>query len=392
MKHSLSPTFSAQKAYPFLSAETKMAPRGRPIRPRGASFWTSGTCALAAFILAGCASTPTPPPPTTVVSDLVAPANPPQLDPALLQLPPDPFTLGPGDKMEIEFMGDLTSRTSVEVGPDGKIYFYLLPGIDVWGLTLPEAKDLIAEKSEMFMRKKPAVAITLREVGSKRIWILGRLNNPGVFQMSGPTTLLDAVAEAGGPTPAIETNGPGSPTAATVDLQRSFVLRHGQLLPVDFQRLILEGDLSQNIYLQPGDFVYLSSALAQTVHVLGAVSVPGAVTSGKDLTLIQTIASAGGTIKDAYLSHVAIVRGSLTQPTISIVDYQAIVKGTASDVFLEPHDIVYVPYTPYRTLTRYMDLILLTFVQTVGVNEGAHIINRNSVPIGASVQVNPIIQ
>ncbi|HTB81363.1 MAG TPA: SLBB domain-containing protein [Opitutaceae bacterium] len=320
------------------------------------------------------------------MNNLVAPASP-QLDPTLLQLSTDAFTLGPGDKMEIEFIGDLSSRTSVEVGPDGKIYFYLLPGIDVWGLTLPQAKDLIAEKSEMFMKKKPGVAITLREVGSKRIWILGHLNNPGIFPMSGPITLLDAVAEAGGPTAAIETNGPGSPKTATADLRRSFVLRRGQMLPVDFQRLILEGDLNQNIYLQPGDFVYLPSATARTVHVLGAVALPGAVSSDNEITLIQTIASAGGTIKDAYLSHVAIVRGSLTQPTISIVDYQAIVKGAASDVFLEPHDIVYVPYTPYRTLTRYMDLILQTFAQTVGVNEGAHAVDSNASQVGVSVQV-----
>jgi polysaccharide export outer membrane protein len=382
-------TLSAQATYPALVAETTMAPHGRPTRPRGALCWASCASALAAFVLAGCASAPAPRPPTTPVSDLVAPPAPAQLDPALLQVPSDAFTLGPGDQLDIEFIGDLTSRTRVEVGPDGKIYFYLLPGIDVWGLTLPEAKDLIAEKSEMFMRKKPVVAISLREVGSKRIWILGRLNNPGVFQMPGPMTLLDAVAGAGGPTAAAETNGPGSQRMATVDLQRSFVLRHGQLIPVDFQRLLLEGDLTQNIYLQPGDFVYLSSAMARTVHVIGAVATPGAVTSGGELTLIQTIASAGGTIGNAYVSHVAIVRGSLTSPTISVVDYDAIIKGTAPDVFLEPHDIVYVPFTPYRTLTRYMDLILRTFVQTVGANEGAHAINRNSGPVGINVQVTP---
>jgi len=392
MKSSPSPAFRVQIAYPLLSAGAMVMPCKRPIRLRGIFFRVTCASALAAFVLAGCTSTPVAPPATTSVSNLVAPANPPQLDPALLQLSTDAFTLGPGDKMEIEFIGDLSSRTSVEVGPDGKIYFYLLPGIDVWGLTLPQARDLIAEKSEMFLRKKPGVAITLREVNSKRIWVLGHLNNPGIFPMSGPVTLLDAVAEAGGPTAAIETNGLGSPKMATADLRHSFVLRRGQMIPVDFQRLIFEGDLSQNIYLQPGDFVYLPSAMARTVHVLGAVALPGAVASDNGITLIQTIASAGGTIKDAYLSHVAVVRGSLTQPTISIVDYLAIVKGTAPDVFLEPHDIVYVPYTPYRTLTRYMDLILRTFVQTVGVNEGAHAVSSKAGSVGVNVQVNPGIR
>jgi polysaccharide export outer membrane protein len=349
--------------------------------------------ALAALVLSGCADVAAPTADRhstpTAVTNLVPAPETHRLDPALLQFPSDVFTLGPGDRMEIEFIGDLSSRTSVEVGPDGKIYFYILPGLDVWGLTLPQARDLIAEKSEMFLKKRPEVSITLREVGSKRIWILGRFNNPGVFPMSGPITLIDAVAQAGGPTSAIETNGPGSPKTATADLQRSFVLRDGHLLPVDFERLIAQGDLSENIYLKPGDFVFLPSATARTVHVLGAVALPGAVSSGSEVSLIQTIASAGGTIKDAYMTHVAIVRGSLTSPTISIVDYQAMVKGEVPDVLLEPHDIVYVPFTPYRTLTRYVDLILQTFVQTVGVNEGAHAISSKASAVGVNVQVNP---
>lgn len=357
------------------------------------SRWIPGAGGLFALVLGGCESMTSYPaashPPAAPLANLVAAPAPPQLDPALLQFPSGAFTLGPGDTMEIEFIGDLASRTSVEVGPDGKIYFYLLPGLDVWGLTLPQARDLIAEKSAMFLKKKPDVAITLREVGSKRIWVLGHLNNPGVFPVPGPMTLIEAVAAAGGPTAAIETSGPGSPKTATADLRRSFVLRNGQILPVDFQRLILEGDLSQNIYVQPGDFVYLPSATARTVHVLGAVAVPGAVTSGADITLVQTIASAGGTIKDAYLSHVAIVRGSLTRPSISIVDYQAMVRGATPDVLLEPHDIVYVPYTPYRTVERYVDLILSTFAQTVGVNEGAHAVSNRSTAVGVNVQVSP---
>lgn len=354
-----------------------------------------GAGALAGLMLTGCASAArqraarAAPTATTAPANLVPTPVAVPLDAALLEVPRGAFTLGPGDRMDIEFIGDPASRTSVEVGPDGKIYFYLLPGVDVWGLTLPQARDLIAERSEQFMRKRPDVAITLREVGSQRIWMVGHLNRPGVFPMPGPMTLLEAVSEAGGPTAAIATNGPGSPFTPTADLRRSFVLRRGQMLPVDLHRLILEGDLSQNIYLQPGDFVYLPSATARTVHVLGAVALPGVVTAGDEITLIQTIASAGGTIKDAYLSHVAIVRGSLTQPTISVVDYQAIVKGRASDVLLEPHDIVYVPYSPYRTLTRYVDLILQTFARTEGVNQGIRAFSNDSTPAPVVVPVVP---
>ena len=49
---------------------------------------------------------------------------------------------------------------------------------------------------------------------------------------------------------------------------------------------------------------------------------------------------------DAYLSHVAVVRGSLSQPQLTVVDYGAIIKGRAQDVLLEPGDIIYVPNAP----------------------------------------------
>jgi len=81
------------------------------------------------------------------------------------------------------------------------------------------------------------------------------------------------------------------------------------------------------------------------------------------------------------------VRGSLAQPKIAVVDYKQIVKGQAPDVLLEPGDIVYVPFTPYRTLVRYADLILKTFVQTVAVNEGARAVSRNVGPVGVNIGV-----
>src|SRR6185312_1550364 len=61
----------------------------------------------------------------------------------LLQPSTENYTVGPGDRLEIEVLGDPTTRESVLVGPDGKIYFYLLPGIDAWGLTLAQVREKI---------------------------------------------------------------------------------------------------------------------------------------------------------------------------------------------------------------------------------------------------------
>jgi len=174
------------------------------------------------------------------------------------------------------------------------------------------------------------------------------------------------------------------------------VLRQGKLLPVDFDRLLRQGDLSQNIYLQPDDFVYLPSAAAREVYVLGAVGQPQAVPYNDELTLVGAIATALGTIKDAYWWDVALVRGSLSQPKVAVVNYKAIVQGKEPDIKLEPQDIVYVPYTPYRYLTKYLDIALQTFVSSMAINAGARAVNKGPIvpagvfiPVGSRITVQP---
>lgn len=308
------------------------------------------------------------------------------LDPALLQAPTQEYRLGPGDKLEIEGMGDISTLTPVTVGPDGKIYYSILPGIDLWGLTLAEARERIADEMKKYFREKPVVSLALRSVGSQQVWLLGRVANPGIYSLGRPTSLLDALAQAGGP--GVVTPAEGAPTE-TADLSRSFLVREGHIVPVDFERLLHDGDLTQNVYLKPDDFIFIPSLRSAQVHVLGAVVQPRSERMAGALTLVQAIALAGGTEPRACLPNVAILRGSLAHPNIAIVDVNQVLHGKAPDVRLEPGDIVYVPYTPERVLLRYVDLILDTFVRTVGVNEGSYAVSGKSTPISVGVNLTP---
>jgi polysaccharide biosynthesis/export protein len=321
-----------------------------------------------------------------------------QLNPEWLRPGTTPFTLGPGDRLEVEILGNLNSRAVTSVGPDGKIYYYLLPGMNVWGLTLAETRDLLQKELGKYLTE-PQLTVTLREVSSKHVWLLGRLSKPGIYAMAAPMSLLEAIALAGG---TASSGNAGSGTQVSLqelaDLRHSFVMRQGQFLPVDFSRLLREGDTSQNIYLQPDDFVYVPSASSQQVYVLGAVRFPRSVPYTDRMTLVSAMASATGAatvdwfvpgnygvMADAYLSHVAIVRGSLSEPQLSVVDYGAIIKGKARDVLLEPGDIVYVPNAPYSTLKRYLNTIVGTFITTVAANEG--IAAGGGTPLGTSLSV-----
>src|SRR5205823_12759307 len=90
-----------------------------------------------------------------------------------------------------------------------------------------------------------------------------------------------------------------------------------------------------------------------------------------DLTVAGAIASTYGTINRAYMHHIAVVRGSLQHPQIAIVDYKRVIRGEAMDIPLQPQDIVYVPFSPYRYLQRYAELILNTFVGASAINAGS---------------------
>ena len=340
--------------------------------------WSNGSGAVAA--------TPGARPDERVLFNSVGSTN--RIRAEWLVSPTDLFRLGPGDTFDIEMLGEPGLPTPALVGPDGKIYYSLLGGTFVWGLTLTEAKDVLEKNLAKYIRVKPEVAVTLRGVGSRRVWLLGNVAKPGVYPLATPVTLLEAISAAGGVAGASGAAVAAAPGASdeTADLENSFVLRGGQLMAVDFSKLLRQGDLSQNIFLQPDDFVYLRSDVSRgDVYVLGAVAQPNIVDYRKQLSLLSAISSVGGPVQYAYLSHVAIIRGSLSHPTIATFEYNQIIKGKGLDVPLQPGDIVYVPFAPFRKLEQFADQILSQFVTTIAINEGRNAILRSSQPIGVTI-------
>jgi polysaccharide export outer membrane protein len=341
---------------------------------------------LFAFLLCACRSTPPAVPsgiaPQKLATNAFASVSPlAPIQKEWLSPSPDFFRLGPGDILEVEIIGGKELPNPVQVGPDGKIYYSLLPGLFVWGLSLSEARELIEQNMAKFLRERPEMGLTLKAVGSRKIWILGNVATPGVYSLATPVTLLEAIAAAGGIAQS------AGATAESADLTKSFVLRHGKPLGVDLKKLLHDGDLSQNIYLQSDDFVYLRPTASRDVYVLGAVMTPNIVPFTTRMSLATAIAYAGGAGKYASLSHVAIVRGSLTQPSIATVNFHHVLEGKMLDVELEPGDLVYVPQSPFMRLEIFADMILTTFVQTIAVNEGRNAAVPTTGAVGVSLPV-----
>jgi polysaccharide export outer membrane protein len=297
-------------------------------------------------------------------------------DPKLLIPPTEKYILGPGDTLEIEIAEVTGTLARTFVMPDGMVYYNLAGGVRAEGLTTAEfSKQLEAALKRDYTN--PLVNVSLVEVNSRRYWILGRVFKPGLYPLRQPTTLLEAISQAGG----LFTSRFSGTTEELADLSSSVVIRDGKILPVNFEKLVRSGDTSQNIYLQHNDYVYLPSAATSTVLVLGSVAAPQAVGYKDSLTLIDCIAQCKGPAKGAYLKEVVIVRGTLDKPQAALVDLHAILTGKETNVLLQPGDVVWIPKRPLGLLEATVQLVFQDAARTVASGEGSRVAGGEQDPV-----------
>jgi len=126
-----------------------------------------------------------------------------QLVPAVVGLPPDPgaertYRIGPHDLLKIEVFQVPELSSEERVNEDGSVVMSLIGPVKVGGLTPDEAEQLIATKLGQDNLQNPQVDIFVAEYASQKVAVTGNVNKPGVFPVAGRTTLLEAIALAGG--------------------------------------------------------------------------------------------------------------------------------------------------------------------------------------------------
>jgi polysaccharide biosynthesis/export protein len=253
------------------------------------------------------------------------------------------YELGPGDVVNFSLFGrPELSRPGFRVAPDGTVSYLQAQNIKVAGLSLDEAR-LAIEKGLSSHFRSPRVIITPSEVGSKRFTILGKVAHKGVVTLERPITLVEAVANAGG----LETGLFDYKIIELADLDRSFLARGGQHLPVDFRRLLHEGDMKFNLEIEPDDFIYIASNITNDYYVLGAVGIPGIQGLTEDASVVAAISLRGGFTERAWITRVLVIRGSFTKPQTFIIDVKRVLAAKDKDFKLEPKDIVYVADRPW---------------------------------------------
>jgi protein involved in polysaccharide export with SLBB domain len=142
-------------------------------------------------------------------------------------------------------------------------------------------------------------------------------------------------------------------------------MRKGKRIPINFEKLFEQGDLSQNVAIEPDDYLYFPPATLKEIYVLGEVRIPGTVPYTSDMTAVGAISARGGFTDRAYKSHVVVIRGSINHPQPFVVDTKAILDARGQDFKVEPKDIIYVSDRPFVRVEDLLDLAATAFVQSV---------------------------
>ncbi len=245
------------------------------------------------------------------------------------------YRIGAKDLLEITVYELPEMNQTVRVSEDGSITLSLLGKIDVAGLTAQELEKKLASVLDAQYTKNAHVTVFIKEF--QKISVIGAVGNPGQYELVGPTTLLQVIAQASGLT---------AQHMNEVFIYRKNAEGEQSIISIRLDDLA-SGRPEYNIELQPKDVVSIPIDVMLNVFVYGEIKTPGVVSylSSKKITLLQAIAQAGGPTEWAKKSRVLIKRkDKRTGKDMEIrINLKSMLNGKISDIVLEEGDVVIVP-------------------------------------------------
>ncbi len=237
-----------------------------------------------------------------------------------------------------------------------------LEPIPVAALTLEQAAKKIeqAYSSEI---QDVQIFLGYRDRLERKVELAGLVATPSI-PVDGKIRLFEVLSKAKVPPQA--------------NLFKSYMVRKSEMVPVDFYKLLKEGDMSQNVVMRGGDKVYVADPSASTLMVLGEVGKEKLVDIPNGfMTLRQAIAEAGGIPYTGNKSYIQVIRGNVLHPKIYTLTWDHMIHLPSESLLLIPGDIVYVAATPIAEWNRFMSQLLPTFVNIDLITKGIKSVGVN---------------
>ena len=280
---------------------------------------------------------------------------------------PDPqsenynYTLGPGDILSIIVWDhpELTIPAGAErsaeqsgtvVNENGTIYYPYAGIVRVAGLNVREVRDLLTKALSRVI-ENVQLEVRMAEFRSKRIYVVGEVRNPGIKRVTDiAPTVLEMVNQADGFTD-------------EADYRNITLTRKEKTYRIDLLALYENGNVEQNVLLEPGDVINVPDRQLNKIFVLGEVNNPGSLLMNKSRkTLAEAISDAGDVNNDrADPSQIFIMRGNNGTPEVYHLDARTPDAMLLADRFpLQPRDVIYVDVAEIVRWNRVISNVLPT--------------------------------
>jgi protein involved in polysaccharide export with SLBB domain len=263
---------------------------------------------------------------------------------APLDVPVGPdYVLGPGDGLMIDLWGGFSQTLSRVVGADGHLTLPEAGNVQVAGLTLEKARDLIQEALKKQYRSVQ-VSVSLSRLRTIRIYVVGDVQRPGAYEISSLASPLTALYASGGPT-------------AVGSLRILKHYRGKQLIgTVDLYDFLLRGMRETEHRLQAGDTLVVPPSGPQ-VAISGAVKRPAIYELKEETNLAALLEDAGGLTVAASLQHISVERIDTNEhrETINIGTVANLQNAVSTFEVKDGDRIRIAPIAPYSESIVYLE-------------------------------------
>ena len=209
------------------------------------------------------------------------------------------YTLGTNDILEVRLWGYPELTRVVVVQPDGMISLPLDGQIFAGGKTLEEVRIGIADELQKILTslKSDQVSLTIINFGTINISVLGEVNAPGIYPLTGRVDVLKAISAASGLTD-------------EAGLVNATIIKKNQTtLSVDLEKIFFQNDLTQNYTLESGDSLYIPKAFTLTnISIAGEVNSPGLYSLEGKVDILKAISACKGVTEKANLKDALITK------------------------------------------------------------------------------------
>ena len=246
------------------------------------------------------------------------------------------YKIGPEDLLEITVFQAKELDTVARVSASGFIKLPLIDKVEASGRTTSELESVLIEKFKTYL-SEPVVGVFIRDYRSRQVTVLGSVQKPGVYYVSGNRSLLELLSLAGG------LSGDAGDICI---VQRSSAEnpRENQAtdnIVIDLDQLLIKGQVAFNIPMTAGDVILVPKS--GIFFIDGAVKSPGSFPLKGNITFTQAISLAKGLTVDAKHSDIKIYRdiGKQERDVITI-DYDDILDRKLPDIEVKDKDVIIV--------------------------------------------------